>query len=87
MLVYMRHKAERAVVALELAVDEAASATEVEAAESAERLMQSAQAELAWQRRKQHELDEYDIVLMDGAEPYTLDRGGRLYNLELRQDM
>ncbi len=71
MLVYMRHKAERAVVALELAVDEAASAID---AEAAERLMQSAQAELAWQRSKQHELDEYGIVLMDGAEPYTLDR-------------
>ncbi len=63
MLVYMRHKAERAVVALELAVDEAASAID---AEAAERLMQSAQAELAWQRSKQHELDEYGIVLMDG---------------------
>ena len=84
MLVYMRHTAERAVVALELAVNEAASAIE---ADAAERLIQSAQADLAWQRSKQHELDEYGIVLMDGAEPYTLDRGGRLYNLELRQGM
>ena len=60
----MRRKAERVVHEAERAVAEVASAVEVE---SVKLLRQSAQVELAWQRVRQHDLDQYDTALMDNG--------------------
>ncbi len=62
MLGHMRSKAERAIPEAERAVEEAASAFE---AASADWLMVGAQQDLAWQRKRQHDLDHHGIALMD----------------------
>ncbi len=80
----MHSEAKRVAHLGERAVAEAESSVE---AESAELLMQSAQAELTLQRKTTHDLDHHDIVLMDkGAEPHEFDQRERLWNRELRQE-
>ncbi len=64
MLDHMRSKAERAIPEAERAVEEAASAFE---AASAELLMAGAEQDLAWQRKRQLDLDNHGIALMDNG--------------------
>jgi hypothetical protein len=65
----------RAVRTVSAATNAAASALGAAAIALTDRLLAIADAELAWQRRRQHALDPDGIVYTDGAIPYTLDQG------------
>jgi hypothetical protein len=80
-LVYMTRRAVRTVSA---ATNAAASALGAAAIELTDRLLPIADALLTWQRRRQHALDQDGIIYTDGAIPYTLDEGGRRYNMQLQ---
>ena len=72
----MLSKAKRAFAEAVRAVSEAASTFE---AESADWLMVGAQQELAWQRKRQRDLDTHGLVLMDkGVSPHELDDQERI---------
>ena len=64
MLRHMLPNAERAVHEAERAVEAAGSAFE---AASADWLSAGADQDLAWQRKRQHDLDNHGIVLMDNG--------------------
>ena len=82
MLRHMLPNAERAVHEAERAVEAAGSAFE---AASADWLLAGADQDLAWQRKRQHDLDNHGIVLMDkGEPPYELDDHERNWNEDLQ---